>query len=190
MPGAAVLRREQACIGAPPGRITLAEPAWDAGRNELVSGGDVLTQNHVYTSVWRIRLDGQARRVLLAHTVGSKSPAGVQLDGLSALAVDAQGRIHIASRVMPTDHQNRARGSGEIGVMRVDEAQGSVLAVTGAKLPAWGHDQTLALDGPAERATFKKMQGMCFAPEGTLYVLDEFTVRRIDRQGPVSTWVY
>ena len=125
-----------------------------------------------------------------AHKVGSKSPAGAQLDGLSTLAVDAQGRIHIASRVMPTDHQSRARGSGEIGVMRVDEAQGSVLAVTGAKLPAWGHDQTLALDGPAERATFKKMQGMCFAPEGTLYVLDELTVRRIDRQGQVSTWVY
>ena len=185
-----VLRREQVCTGAPPDRILLAELAWDAGRNELVSGGDVLTHNQVFTTVWRIRPDGQARRVLLAHKVGSKSPAGVQLDGLSALAVDAQGRIHIASRVMPTDHQSRARGSDEIGVMRVDEAQASVLAVTGAKLPAWGHGQALALDGPVQRATFKKMQGMCFAPDGTLYVLDELTVRRIDRQGQVSTWVY
>ena len=185
-----VLRREQVCTGAPPDRILLAELAWDAGRNELVSGGDLLTHNQLYTSVWRIRPDGQARRVLLAHKVGGKSPAGVQLDGLTALAVDAQGRIHIASRVMPTDNQSRTRGSGEIGVMRVDEAQGSVLAVTGAKLPVWGHGQTLAFDGPAERATFKKMQGMCFASEGTLYVLDELTVRRIDRQGQVSTWVY
>ena len=106
-----------------------------------------------------------------------------------ALAVNNQGGIHIASRVMPTDHQSRAGGSDEIGVICVHEAHGSVLAVTGAKLPAWGHGQALALDGPAERATFKKMQGMCFAPNGTLFVLEEVTVRRIDRQGQVSTWV-
>ena len=105
-----VLRREQVCTGAPPDRITLAEPAWDAGRNELVSGGNVLTQNQVFTNVWRIRPDGKARRVLLAHKVGSKSPAGAHLDGPSALAVDNQGGIHIASRVMPTDHQSRAGG--------------------------------------------------------------------------------
>lgn len=185
-----VLRREQVCTGAPPDRITLAQLAWDASRNELVSGGDLLTHNQVFTSVWRIRPDGQARRVLLAHKVGSKSPAGVQLDGLTALAVDAQGRIHIATRVMPTDQDSRARGSDEIGVMRVDETKGSVLAITGAKLPVWGHGQALALDGPAERATFKKMRGMCFAPDGTLFVLDELSVRRLDRQGQVSTWVY
>ena len=113
-----VLRREQVCTGAPPDRITLTELAWDAGRNELVRGGDMLTQNQVFTNVWRIRPDGQARRVLLAHKVGSKSPAGAQLDGLSTLAVDAQGRIHTASRVMPTDHQSRAGGSDEIGVMK------------------------------------------------------------------------
>ena len=143
----------------------------------------------VFTNVWRIRPDGKARRVLLAHKVGSKSPAGAHRDGPSALAVDNQGGIHIASRVMPTDHQSRAGGSDEIGVMCVDESKGSVLVVTGAKLPAWGHGQALALDGPAERATFKKMQGMCFAPNGTLFVLEEVTVRRIDRQGQVSTWV-
>ena len=114
----------------------------------------------------------------------------MQLDGLTALAVDAQGRIHIATRVMPTDQDSRARGSDEIGVMRVDETKGSVLAITGAKLPVWGHGQALALDGPAERATFKKMRGMCFAPDGTLFVLDELSVRRLDRQGQVSTWVY
>ena len=74
--------------------------------------------------------------------------------------------------------------------MRVGEAQGSVPAFTGAKLPALRHGQALALDGPAERATFKKMQGMCFAPNGTLFVLEELSVRRIDRQGQVSTWVF
>ena len=185
-----VLRPEQVCAGPPAERIALAHLSWDAGRGELVSGGDLLTQNQVYTSVWRIRPDGAARRVLLAHKVGSKSPAGVQLDGLSALAVDGQGRIHIASRVMPSDHQSRAKGSGEIGVMRVDEARGTVAAVTGAALPAWGHDQRLPLDGPAARATFIKMRAMCFAPDGTLFVLDELTVRRIDRQGQVGTWVF
>ena len=189
---ATVLRPERVCVGPPADRITLAHMTWDAGRNELVSGGDQLTHNQLYTSVWRIRADGTARRVLLAHKVGTQSPAGVQLDGLSALAVDGQGRIHIASRVMPDDHQSRAKGSGEIGVMRVDEAQGTVTAVTGAKLPGWGHGhgQSLALDGPAERATFIKMQGLCFAPDGALFVLDELTVRRIDRQGQVSTWVF
>ncbi|MCY7314388.1 MAG: hypothetical protein LH480_01840 [Rubrivivax sp.] len=187
---ATVLRPKQVCAGPPAKRITLAQLSWDAGRGELVSGGNLLVRNQLYTSVWRIHPDGTARRVLLAHKVGSKSPAGVQLDGLSALAVDGQGRIHIASRVMPSDHGSRAKGSDEIGVMRVDETRSTVVAVTGTALPAWGHGHKLALDGPAARATFKKMQAMCFAPDGTLFVLDELTVRRIDRQGQVGTWVF
>lgn len=185
-----LLRPEKVCAPSPPARITLAHLAWDAKHGELVSGGDILTHNQLYTSVWRIRPDGQARRVLLAHKLGKKSPAGVQLDGLSALAVDAQGRIHIASKIMPTDHKSHAKGSNEIGVMLVDEVHATVVPVTGTKLPAWGHGKALALDGPVDRATFIKMRGMCFAADGTLFVLDEMTVRRIDRHGQVSTWAF
>jgi hypothetical protein len=185
-----LLRPEQVCSPQPPDRITLSHLVWDAKHGELVSGGDIQTHNQLYTSVWRIRPDGQARRVLLAHKVGNKSPAGVQLDGVSALAVDAQGRIHIASKIMPTDHKSHAKGSNEIGVMLVDESHAKVVPVTGMKLPAWGHGKSLALDGPVERATFVKMRGMCFAADGTLFVLDEMTVRRIDRRGQVSTWAF
>ncbi|OGT99506.1 MAG: hypothetical protein A2X80_14110 [Geobacteraceae bacterium GWB2_52_12] len=185
-----LLRPEQVCSPQPPDRITLSHLAWDAKHGELVSGGDILTHNQLYTSVWRIRPDGKARRVLLAHKLGNKSPAGVQLDGVSALAVDAQGRIHIASKIMPTDHKSHAKGSNEIGVMLVDEAHAKVVPVTGMKLPAWGHGKSLALDGPVERATFVKMRGMCFAADGTLFVLDEMIVRRIDRRGQVSTWAF
>ena len=166
--------------GAPADRVTLQHLAWDPQQGELVGGGSVLTHGQLFTTVWRIRQDGQARRVLLGHKLGS-SPAGAPLDGVNALALDPQGRIHIGTRRMDQD---------QLAVFRVDEARGTVVQVTGTGLRAGEYLEDKPLDGPAARARFVQLRDMCFAPDGTLYLLDEILVRRLDRQGQMSTWAF
>ena len=161
-------------------RIPLQHLAWDPIQGELVAAGNFLSSSQLVTTVWRIKPDGQARRVLLGHKVG-KSPAGDRLDGIYALALDPQGRIHIGSRRMGHDH---------LGVLRVDEARGTVVPVTGAALPAGASLREHPIDGPADRARFVKLREMCFVPDGTLYLLDEILVRRLDRAGQVTTWAF
>jgi hypothetical protein len=46
------------------------------------------------------------------------------------------------------------------------------------------------LDGPADRARFVKINGLCFVPDGTAYLQDDGVVRRIERSGTVSTWAF
>ncbi len=177
-----VLTPQRVCAaGTPPAeRVTLAHLAWDATRGELVAGGDILTHNQLTTTVWRIRADGTARRVLLGHKLGA-SPAGAQLDGVQALAVDPQGRIHIASRRMEQDVP---------ALLRVDEARGSVQQWTGMRVQPGSSLGGEVLDGPADRARFVKINGLCFAPDGTAFVQDDGVVRRIERSGTVSTWAF
>ncbi len=177
-----VLPPERVCVrGAPPSeRITLAHLAWDATRGELVTGGSILSHSQLTTTVWRIRADGTVRRVLLGHKLGA-SPAGAQLDGVQALAVDPQGRIHIGSRRMEQDVP---------ALLRVDEARGTVQQWTGMRVRPGSLLGGEVLDGPAERARFVKINGLCFTPDGTAYVQDDGLVRRIDRSGSVSTWAF
>ena len=167
--------------GTPPAeQLLMQHLAWDPTRRELVSAGSMLTHNQLFTTVWRIGADGQTRRVLLGHKLG-KSPAGAQLDGINGLAVDPQGRIHIGSRRMEND---------QLAVLRIDEARGSVVPVTGAALRAGDTLIDQAIDGPAERARFVRMQDLCIAPDGTTFVLDEILLRRLDRNGQVTTWAF
>jgi sugar lactone lactonase YvrE len=177
-----VLAPERVCVqGTPPAeRVTLRNLAWDATRGELVAGGEILSTSQLTTTVWRIRPDGTVRRVLLGHKLGA-SPAGTQLDGVQALAVDPQGRIHIASRRMEQDVP---------ALLRVDEARGSVQQWTGMRVRPGSPMGGEVIDGPAERARFVKINGLCFAPDGTAYVQDDSLVRRIERGGNVSTWAF
>jgi hypothetical protein len=177
-----VLAPQRVCAPGtlPADRVTLAHLAWDATRGELVTGGDILTHNQLTTTVWRIRADGTVRRVLLGHKLGA-SPAGAQLDGVQALAVDPQGRIHIASRRMEQDVP---------ALLRVDEARGSVQQWTGMRVQPGSLMGGEVLDGPADRARFVKINGLCFAPDGTAYLQDDGVVRRIERSGTVSTWAF
>lgn len=179
---ATVLAPQRVCApGTPPAeRVTLGHLAWDGTRGELVAGGNILTHNQLTTTVWRIRADGTVRRVLLGHKLGA-SPAGALLDGVQALAVDPQGRIHIASRRMEQDVP---------ALLRVDEARGSVQQWTGMRVRPGSSMGGEVLDGPAERARFVKINGLCFAPDGTAYVQDDGVVRRIERNGTVSTWAF
>lgn len=180
-----VLGPAQLCAagGAPENQVTLQRLAWDAQRGELVGAGSILTRSELHTTVWRLRPDGQARRVLHARKLGA-SPAGAQLDGIDALAIDPQGRVHIGSRRMGEGR----RGNDQLAVLRIDEVRGTVVPVTGAALVAGQVFDGSPLDGPAERARFVRMRDMCFAPDGTLYVLDDRTVRRLDRSGQMTTW--
>lgn len=135
--------------------------------------------HNLYTTVWRIKPTGEFRRVLYGTKVG-KSPAKHFLDGVSALAVDPQGRIHIASRIM------KREGNRVLAVLRVDEAGATVVPVTGVNGGAGDQPR----DGAAARAMFRYIKDMSFAPDGTLYLLDEHLIRKLDRTGQVSTWAF
>ena len=160
-------------------RITFKHPV----HHELVGAVDWLTARNLFTTVWRIGPTGEARRVLYGLKLG-RSPAKHQLDGVSAIAVDPEGRIHIASRIMGGDTAT------VLQVLRVDEAGATVVRVTGASYAGGGFIDNEPKDGPAGRALFHALNGLCFVPDGTLYMLDEHLVRKLDRSGQVSTWAF
>lgn len=169
-------------------RVGLHELAWDAANGELVSSASFPVARPVHTlynTVWRIRPNGEFRRVLWSKK-GGVSPSKVHMDGIWSLAVDPQGRIHLGSKLLIP------RTSSPLAVVRVDEARATAVAVTGAAYGpgtfGQGHDQPL--DGPAARAKFHWVKGLAFAPDGTLYIRDEHLVRRLDRSGQVTTWVF
>ena len=138
--------------------------------------------HNLYSTVWRVKPSGEFRRVLYATKVG-KSPAKHLLDGISALAVDPQGRIHIGDRIMTRE------GSSALGVLRVDEAGATVVPVTGAAVP-YNEAGDQPQDGPAARARFRWIADMSFAPDGTLFIRDEHLIRKLDRAGQVTTWAF
>lgn len=171
-------------------RVALNTMAWDSVHGEMVVAGQVFDQkaaggsDDMFISVWRVRADGQVRRVLKNNKAG-RSPAGRNMDGITALAVDAQGRIHIGSRFMG--------GEATRQVLRLDEASGRLLAETGQ---AYGFgdyrpgQEEYPVDGTAAHANFRKINGMCFGAGNTLFVLDEHLLRRVDAGGVVRTWAY
>lgn len=180
-----VIPPEQACAPSipPENRVGLYELVWDAVHGELVSSASFPVARPVHTlynTVWRIRPNGEFRRILFSKK-GGLSPAKHNLDGISALAMDPEGRIHIASRIM--------KFGSVLAVLRVDEVNATVVPVTGA---SWGNEAPSdePRDGPAGRAIFRYIKDMCFAPDGTLYTVDEHLVRKLDRSGQVSTWAF
>jgi len=182
-----VISTEQACSTTTPmeDRPGLDYLAWDHVHGELVTGWSrpvARPVHNLYSTVWRIKPSGEYRRVLYGTKVG-KSPAKHLIDGLSAIAVDPQGRIHVASRIMKRD------GGSVLAVLRVDEAGATVVPVTGASVPP-GDAEDQPHDGAAARAQFRWIADMSFAPDGTLYLLDEHLIRKLDRAGQVTTWAF
>lgn len=180
---------EQACGKsiAPEDRVGLHEIAWDPVNGELVSSASITVArpvHNLYNTVWRIRPTGEFKRVLYSHKVGRSSPAKHHMDGIWSLAVSPQGRIHIGSKIM-------ARSSGAVlAVLHIDEASATVVPVTGASYAGGGFVSEDPQDGPATRARFRWVKGLAFAPDGTLYMRDEHLVRKLDRNGQVSTWAF
>ncbi|PZQ65770.1 MAG: hypothetical protein DI570_00530 [Phenylobacterium zucineum] len=168
-------------------RITLGSIAWDNVNKEIVAAGSTIVgkpRHDMHVMVWRIRPDGQARRVYYTLKNG-RSPVGQNMDHIWAVAVDPKGRVTVATRQMG----GRARRQ----MMRLDEATARLVPLTGQSLTADhmrpGHEEA-PYDGPAARANFREAKSMCYAPDGTLYVLDEHLVRRLGTDGAVRTWAY
>lgn len=170
----------QACPKGKPENIFRGDAmAWDAAHGELVAAGDLLwlqaPDADNYSTIWRVRPDGQTRRVFLARKTG-KTPQLV--DGIGGLAVDARGTIFFGAGVV--------RGNG-YQIMRLDEAKGRGEVVAGRPSPGgFNHG-----DGPMRQAQFEKVWGLCFMPDGTLFVHDgTHIIRRITTAGQVTTWAF
>lgn len=181
-----VIPPDKACVttGLPEDRLGLEDLAWDTAHGELVAFRSFAVAQPVhnwYTTVWRIRPNGEFRRVLFAKK-GGVSPAKVQLDGFTALAVDPQGRIHLGTRIMTN--------SSVLLVVRVDEALATVVPVTGGSFRAGDSVEFKPRDGAAGRAYFDHLDDMCFTPDGNLFLLDEHLVRKLNRSGQVTTWAF
>lgn len=174
---------------APKDRVIFEHIEWDAKHGELVVGGGRITAkpHELHTSIWRIRPDGHARRVF--YTVkGGRSPVGQNTDALWSLTVDAAGRI-VVSTIIMDDHARRQ-------IARLDENTGKLVVLTGQSFADFGSPYYRAghegapHDGNAAHANFHEANNICYGPDGTLFILDEHQVRRLDKDGVVRTWVY
>jgi hypothetical protein len=153
---------------------------WDAQRGELVVGGHFIRSkpHDLYHSVWRIRPDGQARRVLYARK-NSGTPA---LDGIYSMALDGQGRLYLGV----------GRPGRDKSILRVDEPGGGTTFLTGAAYTGFAPgNESYPVDGAAVGSNFRSNEDMCFAADGDLYVIDYHLLRRYDpAAGTVRTWAY
>ncbi|MGG6463059.1 hypothetical protein [Solilutibacter silvestris] len=154
---------------------------WDMHRGELVVGGHFIRSkpHDLYHAVWRIRPDGQARRVLFAQKNGG---AGLKLDGIYSTALDAQGRLYLGV----------GRPGRNNAIARVDEPGGKVTFLTGTAYTGFAPgNEGYPVDGAASGSNFRTSEDMCFAADGDLYVIDYHLLRRYDpAAGTVRTWAY
>ena len=176
-----VLNESQVCPRDDPERYVRGDfMVWDAARGEMVMGGSLLWQrapkSDLYSSLWRVRPDGTFRRIYLAGKVRKGLPA---VDGIGGLALDAGGHVVFGAGI--------ARSGGGFQIVRLDEAKGRTEVVAGAPRPT---DVSLA-DGPARQANFGTVKGLCFAPNGTLFVHDaNHVIRKVTPAGQVTTWAF
>lgn len=152
---------------------------WDAQRGELVVGGHFIRAkpHDLYHTVWRIRPDGQARRVLFAR----KNAGTPTLDGIHSMALDGQGRLYLGV----------GRPGRDRSILRVDES-GKVSFLTGTGYTGFAPgNEHYPVDGTASASNFRSNEDMCFAADGNLYVIDYHLLRRFDPEaGTVRTWAY
>lgn len=175
-----VLNDEQVCPKDEPERhVRAAFMAWDPAHGELLAAGTLIWNKprDLYSTIWRIRPNGEFRRVYLARKVGSQAP---QIDGIGGLAVDAKGVIHFGAGLL-------TQGGGYRILRLVDETKGRTEVVAGAPRPS---DINHA-DGSARQAHFGTIKGLCFVPDGTLFVHDgTHVIRKVMPAGQVTTWAF
>lgn len=158
--------------------ITGSFMVWDAARGEMVMGGSIMSgqPRDLFSTIWRVRADGSVRRVYLSRKVG----APPRVDGISGLALDAKGRIHFGAGLL-------SQGGGFRILRLVDENSGRAEVVAGAPRPT----DVRHADGPAKSAHFGTVKGLCFGPDGTLFVHDaNHLIRKITPAGQVTTWAF
>lgn len=154
---------------------------WDAQRGELIVGGNFIRPkpHDLYHTIWRIRPDGQARRVLYARKNGGTALA---LDGIHSLALDAQGTLHAGVGRPGRNH----------AILRLEEAGGKTTFLTGTGYTGFAPgNESYPVDGIASASNFRESGDMCFATDGSLYVIDYRLLRRYDPTAKtVRTWAY
>lgn len=155
------------------GRLTVFRPAV-RGRHvhELsidqegnVYGGDITYEPSTVKwvkAVWRRTPDGREETYLVAPT--TDPPRGV------SLLRDAAGNTYAVEQ---DNHTNRET----LIVKRTP--RGEVMTLAGG---AYGH-----ADGLGTRARFRSIGGLAFGPDGSLYVSDAGSVRRVGPDGEVRT---
>jgi hypothetical protein len=172
-----VLDRAQTCPkGDPEHRVSAHFMQWDAANKELVTAGTFLASKprELFSSIWRIRPDGKFRRVYLARKVG----APPRVDGISGLAVDAKGKISFGAGLLSS-------GGGYQILKLVDEATGRTEVIAGAPRPTDVNHG----DGPAKKAHFGTILGLCVTRDGTYFIHDaNRVIRKLSPAGQVTTW--
>jgi len=151
--------------------------AWDPKSGELIVAGTNLTGSplNFYSSVWRVSPDGAMKRLYLAKGLGSGPNTG--LSPIGGLALDGAGAIWIAQSFYGMDDGSR--------IVRV-EAGGRAVRVAGAPVPV----NVDHADGPAQEALFDDMTSMCFDSQDTLFVHARNMIRKMTRDGRVTSWAY
>lgn len=172
------------CNGAqvpPEEQIVPDNMIWDSRRGELIVGGHFIRAkpHDLYHTIWRIRPDGQAHRVLFARKNGGTA---LSLDGINSLALDAQGRLHAGV----------GRPGRNNAILRVEEPGGKATFLTGTTYTGFAPgNESYPVDGTAAGSNFRESTDMCFAADGSLYVIDYHLLRRYDPvTKTVRTWAY
>lgn len=182
-----VIGADRTTCGANPDpgqRIPVSALAWDDTKGELVAAGSVIVgrpAHDMHVSIWRIRPDGAARRVYYTVKAG-RSPIGQNMDHIWSTTVDPKGQIHVISIPIPSGNIRRR-------VLRLNEATGRLVPVTGASQAGYAGGFETPADGPAATANIRQAEAMCFAPNGTLFFTDYHLLRRVDGAA-VRTWAY
>ena len=153
----------------PGGRLTVAVPKTHTHELFLDGEGNLFGEHLEYegsaerwwTSVWRLTPDGRLSQ-LHPRTAGFRSAFPAVRDRLgNGFYADVNNHLRETSRIY------RRSPGGEVALL----AGGS-----------WGHG-----DGAGPQARFGSIGGMAAGPDGSLYVADGSTIRRVSADGQVKT---
>lgn len=152
----------------PDGRLTELARGIHGDNLAQDPAGSLFVQNFNQT-MWRIAPDGAVTVVPMPANVAAGGEFG-SLDEL--LAVDGEGNLYARSG---NEFYQRSPQVLRIG------ADGATVALAGG---APGH-----ADGPGAQARFRHVRSAAWGPDGALYVADGTSVRRVTRDGDVTTLV-
>ncbi len=126
--------------------------------------GSVIVADRAHGAVRRVAPDGAVSTIAGGNRSALPPPSDV--------AVDAEGNIYVA-----------AAWAG--GLIRKFSSDGRVTSVVAGGGPE-GAPFEIPPDGPAEEAYFRSVRGTALSPEGDLYVMEQYQIRRISSSGWVT----
>lgn len=113
----------------------------------------------------------------MAESIGSALIFHQIFGGIEGLALDRAVAIWIAQAYYGTKEGTR--------IMRID-ASARMVHVAGPQLPGNVNHG----DEPAREALFSSMSSMCFDSQDTLFMYGDNMIRKMTRDGRVTTWAY